>query len=140
MCVKLEPVSNNNDDKAYNNNTDRGDENTDNDHDAGCNNNADSYSDNSDSDGKNANNDSNTYSDNDNIDSDDNTESDNEHKRSLPNPSPHHPTSRVATSLLPFRLSVYQHYLPASLSQSRIDGRSGSSACTLIAAEVCALW
>ena len=44
----------------------------------------------------------------------------------------------ITTSVNIFLLVIFQHYLPSQFSQSRIGCRSGSSACTLIAAHVCA--
>lgn len=43
-----------------------------------------------------------------------------------------------STSLHTFQLAIFQHYLPNQYSQSRIGSRNGSSACTLIAANICA--
>ena len=47
------------------------------------------------------------------------------------------PPVTCSTSLKMFQRAVFEHELPVKFSQSRIDGRNGSSACTVIAAIIC---
>ena len=47
------------------------------------------------------------------------------------------PPVTCSTSLKMFHRAVFEHELPMKFSQSRIDGRNGSSACTVIAAIIC---
>ena len=47
------------------------------------------------------------------------------------------PPVTCSTSLKMFQRAVFEHELPIKFSQSWIDGRNGSSACTVIAAIIC---